>query len=46
MEVHPGVLTLQRIKGPSRYEKQWLVIVVILLAVLAFHLLIELMKRL
>jgi len=42
----PGALTLERIKRPSPYEKQWLVIVVILLAVLAFHLLIELMKRL
>ena len=42
----PGALTLERIKRPSPYEKQWLVIVVILLAVLAFHLLSELMKRL
>ena len=44
MEVHPGVLTLERIKRPSPYEKQWLVIVVSLLAVLAFHLLGELVK--
>ena len=42
----PGVLTLERIKRPSPYEKQWLVIVAILLAVLAFHLLVELAKRL
>ena len=42
----PGALTLERIKRPSPYEKQWLVIVAILLAVLAFHLLVELAKRL
>jgi len=40
----PGALTLQRIKRPSPYEKQWLAIVAALLAVLAFHLLGELVK--
>lgn len=42
----PGALTLQRIKRPSPYEKQWLAIVAALLAVLALYLLVELVKRL
>ena len=46
MEVHPGVLTLQRIKGLGPSEKQWLVIMGILLAVLGVYLLVELVKRL
>jgi len=42
----PGALTLQRIKGLGPSEKQWLVIMGILLAVLGVYLLVELVKRL
>lgn len=42
----PGTLTLQRLKGPSPYEKQWLVMMGIMVAMLGLYLLIKLLKQL
>lgn len=42
----PGALTLQRLKGPSSSEKQWLIMVGIMLAAFGLYLLIKLLRQL
>ena len=41
----PGALTLQRLKGPSSSEKQWLIMVGIMLAAFGLYLLIKLLRQ-